>query len=332
MPHTYHSNARTTVKLRKEIQESKESISAIARRLNISRDTVRKWKKRATVDDRSSRPHCLNTKLTELEEYVIVEVRKSILLPLDDLLIVMKEFIPHLSRAALARCLARHGVSNLKEMLPKEEKEPLKRFKDYEPGYLHIDIKELPKLGCEKSYLFVSIDRATRLCYFSFKGNKSAQSAIEFLEEIKGFYPYKINKILTDNGKEFTDRYIRGRTKASGEHPFDKACQPEGIEHRLIKPYTPKTNGMVERMNGRVEAILKTTYFDNHGVMKKTLKNYLNCYNLHIKQRALDYKSPWDKVLEWYKLKPEIFKDKPAYFDDNLPRPDNFAYKICYAP
>jgi transposase InsO family protein len=101
---------------------------------------------------------------------------------------------------------------------------------------------------------------------------------------------------LTDNGKEFTDRYTRGRSEASGEHPFDISCKAGGIEHRLIKAYTPKTNGMVERMNGRVEEILKTTYFDNHGVMKKTLKNYLNCYNLHIKQRALDYKSPWDKV------------------------------------
>ena len=321
MPYTYHSNATTTVKIRKEIKESKESISETARSFNISRNTVMKWKNRETFEDKSSRPHKLNTKLTEVEEYVIVQVRKSTLLPLDDLLIVMREFIPQLSRAALARCLSRYGVSNLKEMLPKEEKEGYKRFKDYEPGYIHIDIKHLPKLGDEKRYLFVSIDRATRLAYFSFKADKSAQSATEFLEEVKAFYPYKINKILTDNGKEFTDRYTRGRSEASGEHPFDVFCKAEGIEHRLIKPYTPKTNGMVERMNGRVEEVLKTTYFDNDIEMEKTLTSYLNCYNLHIKQRALGHKSPWEKVLEWYELKPEIFKAKPVY---NLSRPDTF--------
>jgi transposase-like protein len=107
-------------KIRKEIKESKESISETARSFNISRKTVLKWKNRETVEDKSSRPHKLNTKLTEVEEYVIVEVRKSTLLPLDDLLIVMREFIPQLSRAALARCLSRYGVSNLKAISMKE--------------------------------------------------------------------------------------------------------------------------------------------------------------------------------------------------------------------
>jgi hypothetical protein len=80
-----------------------------------------------------------------------------------------------------------------------------------------------------------------------------------------------------------------------------------------------------ERMNGRVEEILKTTYFDNHIGMEKTLTSYLNCYNLHIKQRAIGYKSPCEKVLEWYELKPEIFKAKPVY---NLPRPDSSIVRV----
>jgi len=66
------------------------------------------------------------------------------------------------------RCLIRHGLSRLRDILPKTEDvgetdAPKKTFKDYEPGFLHIDIKYLPKMPEESQhrYLFVAIDRAT---------------------------------------------------------------------------------------------------------------------------------------------------------------------------
>jgi len=74
-------------------------------------------------------------------------IRKTLLLPLDDLLAVTRTFINEAaSRSGLARCLKRHGVSNLNDLKPKKEKEKpkYKTFKDYEPGYLHADIKYLP--------------------------------------------------------------------------------------------------------------------------------------------------------------------------------------------
>ena len=77
----------------------------------------------------------------------MVEVRKSALLPLDDLLAVVKEFInPDASRSALDRCLRRHKVSRLADLRPKDEtpKKPSKGFKDYAPGFVHVDVKYLP--------------------------------------------------------------------------------------------------------------------------------------------------------------------------------------------
>ena len=51
-----------------------------------------------------------------------MELRKTLLLPLDDLLVVTREFIhPEVSRSGLDRCLRCHGVSNLKTLLPQEE-------------------------------------------------------------------------------------------------------------------------------------------------------------------------------------------------------------------
>ena len=74
------------------------------------------------------------------------------LLPLDDLLAVLHEFInPDVSRSGLDRCLRRHGVSDLKSLQPQIEGQakPPKTFKDYEPGFLHIDIKYLPQMRDE---------------------------------------------------------------------------------------------------------------------------------------------------------------------------------------
>ena len=87
-----------------------------------------------------------------MQEWVVVELRKLLLLSLDDLLVVVREFIcPELSRSALDRCLRRHGVARLVELLPEAEGQPPlpKTFKDYEPGFVHVDVKYLPRMPDE---------------------------------------------------------------------------------------------------------------------------------------------------------------------------------------
>lgn len=42
------------------------------------------------------------------------------------------------------------------------------------------------------------------------------------------------------------------------DHVFDQLCQALNIEHRLTKPRTPHTNGMVEHLNGRIADVLNT--------------------------------------------------------------------------
>ena len=107
----------------------------------------------------------MRTTLTPAQEAVVVELRKTLLLPLDDLLVVVREFInSKVSRSGLDRCLRRHGVSNLRKLMPDAEKVPSKKsFKDYEPGFVHVDVKYLPKMKDEdrRKYLFVAIDRAS---------------------------------------------------------------------------------------------------------------------------------------------------------------------------
>ena len=123
-----------------------------------------------------------------------------------------------------------------------------------------------------RKYLFVAIDRAIRWAYLEILPNKNARSAKGFLQRLIKKAPFIITKVLTDNGKEFTGRYIaNSEHKSAGHHPFDQVCRAEGIEHRLIKPKHPQTNGMVERFNGWISGILATTHFDASWDVQETL-------------------------------------------------------------
>ena len=183
---------------------------------------------------------------------MVVALRKTLLLPLDDLLAVTRELIhPEVSRSSLDRCLRHHGVSNLKALIPQEEdaKSPVKTCKGYAPGFVRIDVKYLPRMPDQDqhSYLFVAIDRATRWVYVERLPDKSAASASGFLERLIEKALFIIGKVLTDNGKEFTDRFCAtGERRPTGSHVFDRVCADNRIEHRLIKSRAPRTNGIVD--------------------------------------------------------------------------------------
>ena len=51
-----HGNAKTTPRIRKEIQESLESAPKLAESLNLNVKTVLKWKKSTIVEDKRSGP------------------------------------------------------------------------------------------------------------------------------------------------------------------------------------------------------------------------------------------------------------------------------------
>ncbi len=310
-----HKNARTTPAVRAEIAASSETASVLAQRYGITEQTVYKWKKREVFGDRSHTAHRLQTVLTPAQEAVVVQLRRTLLLPLDDLLAVTREFIcPHVSRSGLDRCLRRHGASNLSALKPREPAPAPKAFKSYEPGYVHMDVKYLPQMQDENSrrYLFVAIDRATRWVFVQLKANKTAASAKAFLNALHKACPIKITKVLTDNGKEFTDRLFASRQRqASGQHEFDQLCRALGIEHRLTKPHTPKTNGMVERFNGRIADVLKTHRFNSREDLEQTLLRYVALYNHQLPQSALQSKTPMQAMKDWHHTHPQLFHKRP---------------------
>jgi hypothetical protein len=125
-----HKNATTTPAIRAKIAASEEPAAVLSGRYGVSLDTIYRWRGRTSFEDRSHTAHQLATTLTKAQEAVVVELRRMLLLPLDDLLAVCREFLnPDVSRSGLDRCLRRHGVSNLNALRPKTPAEPHKAFK-----------------------------------------------------------------------------------------------------------------------------------------------------------------------------------------------------------
>lgn len=144
--------------------------------------------------------------------------------------------------------------------------------------------------------------------FIAIKSKKTVAAARSFLNALHKAAPFKIKTLLTDNGREFTDRAFGRREKdASGEHEFDALCQALGIEHRLTKPRHPQTNGMVERFNGRLAQVLKSHRY-----------RFVWLYNEHLPQRALDLNTPIQALKEWQATHPDLFAKRVV----NHPGPD----------
>lgn len=315
-----HKNATTTPATRLAIQQAQGTEAELAQRFGVGRPTIRKWRKRSTVSDASHTPHRLQTTLNAGQEEIVVYLRTQLRLSLDDLLAVVREFIePAMSRSALDRLLRRRGVNRLPE--PEVTAPAVKSFKAYEPGYVHMDVKYLPQMAdeTERCYVFVAIDRATRWVFIAIKSHKTAAAAKSFLNALHKAAPFKIKTLLTDNGREFTDRaFGRREHDASGGHEFDALCQALGIEHRLTRPKRPQTNGMVERFNGRLAHVLRSHRFNSAHDLQTTLHRFVWLYNEHLPQRALDQRTPVQALKHWQASHPDLFVKRVV----NHPGPD----------
>jgi transposase len=143
-----HPNARTTPAVRAEIARSGEPAGVLAKRRAVSTETIRKWRKRGAADclDRSARPHRLPWKATEEERAVVCALRRATNFALDDLTFVVAHFLAHLNRGSVWRILRAEGLSRRPPPSPGRPKGGQGTFRDYGLGFVHIDIKHLPKL------------------------------------------------------------------------------------------------------------------------------------------------------------------------------------------
>ncbi len=159
------------------------------------------------------------------------------------------------------RCLKRYILDKLSKEFKKEENR-IKKFKNYDIGYLHIDVLSSFKINGIKKYIFTCIDRVSKIAYIKLLDSKDKYTSLYFLKQVLSFYSYKINYILTDNNSEFSYKEYYQKYKIKSPHPFDKTCQDNKINHKTIKFYHSWTNRMVKRFNQTIKnKVLKKYIF-----------------------------------------------------------------------
>ena len=230
-------------------------------------------------------------------------------LTLDECLDLLKGEFPSLSRSTLHRFFCALGVSRL---FPRR-KDRGGKFKAYKPGFVHIDHFYLPALGGKKRYCFVAIDRQTRLAFLKVYDRKTKEAALDFLSRALEFFPFKVHRLLSDNGPEFTNRrYKRSPSGAKVVHPLDALCANEGIHRRYTKPYTPATNGMAERFVGLCkQATVSRFRYSSHAAIEADLLRWIRTYNLHRPHGGIGRKTPIQQATNGYNENTALFRRDP---------------------
>ena len=167
---------------------------------------------------------------------------------------------------------------------------------------VQIDVKEVP-YNCLRGdalkygrhfYQWTAIDECTRYRFVYAFEEHTPENTVKFLKMLLKEFLFKIQKIQTDNGTEFTYKY----TSDNEISPLDKVLQALKIPHILMPPRTPWHNGKVERSHRNDQR-----YFYNWETFKtldelnEKLKKHLEWSNNKI-MRTLGMKSPVQLLAE----------------------------------
>ena len=116
---------------------------------------------------------------------------------------------------------------------------------------VQIDVKEVPhycirgkhRIDGKKMYQWTAIDECTRWRFVYGFEEHTPENSVKFLKMLLKAFPFEILTIQTDNGTEFTYKFISDEVLC----PFEEELKRREINHKLIKPRTPWHNGKVER-------------------------------------------------------------------------------------
>ena len=235
----------------------KYGVSRASRKYNKGRSYIYFWKARwdgsmESLSCQSRRPHRHPNQHTEEELKMIRDMRRR---------------NPDLGMVELWHRLRMRGYSRRPEslfrvmrkmgMFPQETLKNHYTPKPYEqmtyPGQrVQVDVKVVPRRCIADSELrlfqYTAIDEFTRLRFLAAYPEQSTYSSDDFLSKLVRWYArkgIKIECIQTDNGFEFTNRF--SNSKRDIPTLFEVTAQRLGIRHKLIRPYTPRHNGKVER-------------------------------------------------------------------------------------
>lgn len=234
----------------------KYGVTKAAIRYNTNRQYIYRWMKRyngtlQSLSDRSHRPHSHPNQHTPDEIRLIENMRRRN--PHTGLVVFWVKLRQRgytRSISGLYRFLRKRGQMAVKLPNPKYIPKPYEQMQ-YPGQRCQIDVKFVPAVCLvgeakgQKFYQYTFIDEYSRFRYLEAFEEHSTYSSAVFLRHVVDKFPYAIECIQTDNGFEFTNRLNSRETKR--ETLFEKTLKSLGIRHKLIRPFTPRHNGKIER-------------------------------------------------------------------------------------
>ena len=285
----------------------KKGVTSAARRYNVSRATIYRWMKRydgtlESLKDRSHRPHSHPNQHTEEEIKLIKDMRKrNKHTGLVVFWVKLRQKGYTRSIPSLWRMLRKLELQPVKPPNPKYIPKPYEKMQ-YPGQRVQIDVKFVPdacivgdaKSEGRKFYQYTAIDEYSRFRYIEAFEEHSSYSSAVFLEHMLKAFKFKVECVQTDNGQEFTKRL--GCSEKPMPTLFEKLLKQRGIRHKLIKPYTPRHNGKVERSHRKDNEYFYATHkFYSFDDFKKQLAVHSRKYN-NFPMRPLNWKSPYDYI------------------------------------
>jgi transposase InsO family protein len=305
-----HANARLTFRARRELVELTIvgfPVNEIAAQFSVSRQTVYKWWRRWQLEgdpglrDRSSRPRRCPTQTPRRVERRIEWLRRSRKLGPARI-----GGIVEMASSTVYRVLARRGLNRLAWM-HRPTGRVVRRIHTTRCGELvHVDSKRLARIptgggwrahgrststkfyGGGYDHVHSAIDAYSRVAYSEILPSNDIACCTGFWRRAIAYFAahnITVEAVLTDNAKAYLGL------------DWALLCDKHGIEHRRIRPYTPRTNGKVERFNRTLgdEWAYVRVYRRNID-RDRALDKWIHLYNHHRSHTALGGDTPMSRV------------------------------------
>lgn len=289
----------------------RHGVSNAAKKYKTNRQYIYRWKNRYdgswdSLRDRSRRPHSHPNQHTPEEIKLIQDMRRRN--PHAGLVVFWVKLTQRgyqRSITGLYRFLKKQGMTAQKLPNPKYVPKPYEQMA-YPGQRVQIDVKFVPacclvnEAKGKKFYQYTAIDEYSRWRYVEAFEEHSTYSSARFLEHLIRRFPMPIECVQTDNGMEFTKRFSTpGQVTLTA---FQRVLQEHGIRHKLIRPFTPRHNGKVERSHRKDnERFYASHTFYSFADFSRQLQLYNRRDYNRFPMRPLGWKSPQTVLDEFVK-------------------------------
>ena len=292
-----------TMRFRQAVIEysNKHGVTAAAIRYRLNRQYIYRWRKRydgtlQSLADLSHRPHHHPNQHTPEESKLILNMRRRN--PNTGIVVLWVKLRQRgytRSISGLYRFLRKRDAMAVKLPNPKYIPKPYEQMQ-YPGQRVQIDVKFVPQACIVNQqeptqwFQYTFLDEYSRFRYIEAFQEHSTYSSTIFLRHVVKKFPYLIECVQTDNGTEFTNRLLpKGSDKPT---LFELELKKLGIHHKLIRPYTPRHNGKVERSHRKDnEEFYASRRFYSFDDFKAQLAVRERAYN-NFPMRPLSWRSP----------------------------------------